>query len=131
MVARMLAFRKNMLLVLSNSFGSHADFAQALKEGKGRSRLGGETALGGRGRFELPAHETSTALNCTSRCRHPAGFEACLNARADKPAELIARYLDSILRRGSKAGAQEGSLEDVLDAALALFRYVQVGGLPV
>lgn len=53
------------------------------------------------------------------------GFEACLNSRADKPAELIARYLDSILRRGSKAGAQEGSLEDVLDAALALFRYVQ------
>ncbi len=55
-----------------------------------------------------------------------AGFEACLNSRADKPAELVARYLDSILRRGSKAGAQEGSLEDVLDAALALFRYVQV-----
>lgn len=53
------------------------------------------------------------------------GFEACLNSRADKPAELIARYLDSILRRGSKAGAQEGSLEDVLDAALSLFRYVQ------
>lgn len=50
-----------------------------------------------------------------------------MNARADKPAELIARYLDSILRRGSKAAAQEGSLEDVLDAALALFRYVQVG----
>lgn len=50
-----------------------------------------------------------------------------MNSRADKPAELIARYLDSILRRGSKAGAQEGSLEDVLDAALALFRYVQVG----
>ena len=55
-----------------------------------------------------------------------AGFESCLNARADKPAELIAKYLDSILRRGSKAGAQEASLEDVLDAALALFRYVQV-----
>ncbi|EFN51797.1 hypothetical protein CHLNCDRAFT_32941 [Chlorella variabilis] len=53
------------------------------------------------------------------------GFEACLNSRTDKPAELIARYLDSILRRGSKAGAQESSLEEVLDAALALFRYVQ------
>ncbi|PSC74717.1 cullin 4 [Micractinium conductrix] len=53
------------------------------------------------------------------------GFEACLNSRVDKPAELIARYLDSILRRGSKAGAQDGSLEEVLDAALALFRYVQ------
>ncbi|PRW20747.1 Cullin-4 [Chlorella sorokiniana] len=85
MVTRMLLFRKNMLSVLHNSYASHADFAQALKE----------------------------------------GFEACLNARADKPAELIARYLDSILRRGSKAAAQEGSLEDVLDAALALFRYVQ------
>ncbi|KAL4853220.1 Cullin-4 [Chlorella vulgaris] len=53
------------------------------------------------------------------------GFEACLNSRADKPAELIAKYLDSILRRGSKAGAQDSSLEEVLDAALALFRYVQ------
>ncbi len=62
-------------------------------------------------------------------CLDFAGFEACLNARVDKPAELIARYLDSILRRGSKAAAQEGSLEDVLDAALALFRYVQVGRL--
>lgn len=35
MVARMLLFRKNMLSVLHNSFASHADFAQALKEGKG------------------------------------------------------------------------------------------------
>lgn len=34
MVARMLLFRKNMLSVLHNSFASHADFAQALKEGK-------------------------------------------------------------------------------------------------
>ncbi len=33
MVARMLLFRKNMLSVLHNSFASHADFAQALKEG--------------------------------------------------------------------------------------------------
>lgn len=73
------------------------------------------------------------ACPCTALCTAPdrpcaAGFEACLNSRQDKPAELIAKYLDSILRRGSKAGAaQESSLEDVLDAALALFRYVQVG----
>ena len=70
------------------------------------------------------------ASPCSSHASVPlcvAGFEACLNARADKPAELIARYLDSVLRRGSKAGALEGSLEEVLDAALVLFRYVQVG----
>ena len=70
----------------------------------------------------LPALMPPLYCSCT------AGFEACLNSRQDKPAELIAKYLDSILRRGSKAGAaQESSLEDVLDAALALFRYVQVG----
>ena len=78
-------------------------------------------------------HQPWPACPCTAAvlsayCPCTAGFEACLNSRQDKPAELIAKYLDSILRRGSKAGAvQESSLEDVLDAALALFRYVQVG----
>ena len=65
---------------------------------------------------------------CTVPPSSCPGFEACLNSRVDKPAELIARYLDSILRRGSKAGAQDGSLEEVLDAALALFRSVQARG---
>jgi hypothetical protein len=33
MVPRMLRFRRDMLSVLEQSFGGHADFAQALKEG--------------------------------------------------------------------------------------------------
>lgn len=127
MVSRMLKFRADMLSVLRNSFANHAEFAQALKEGE-RQWIGMLlecvcTLQGNGGRGKHLHILASTYLPVAT-----AGFEACLNSRTDKPAELIARYLDSILRRGSKAGAQESSLEEVLDAALALFRYVQVKG---
>ncbi|KAK9797070.1 hypothetical protein WJX73_002435 [Symbiochloris irregularis] len=50
-------------------------------------------------------------------------FEAFINARANKPAELIARYLDGELRAGGSSQSEE-ELEGTLDRALLLFRYI-------
>ena len=63
------------------------------------------------------------------------GFEAFINQRANKPAELLAKYMDSALKGGSKAvptsgppgasGAAEEEVEATVDAALVLFRFIQ------
>eukprot|EP01023_Acetabularia_acetabulum_P049241 TRINITY_DN5249_c0_g1_i7.p1 TRINITY_DN5249_c0_g1~~TRINITY_DN5249_c0_g1_i7.p1 ORF type:complete len:627 (+),score=66.81 TRINITY_DN5249_c0_g1_i7:256-1881(+) len=51
-------------------------------------------------------------------------FEHFINQRENKPAELIAKFIDSKLRSGSK-GQTEEELEASLDSALILFRYIQ------
>eukprot|EP01026_Neomeris_dumetosa_P068944 TRINITY_DN6783_c0_g1_i5.p1 TRINITY_DN6783_c0_g1~~TRINITY_DN6783_c0_g1_i5.p1 ORF type:complete len:481 (+),score=56.27 TRINITY_DN6783_c0_g1_i5:37-1443(+) len=51
-------------------------------------------------------------------------FEHFINQRENKPAELIAKYIDSKLRGGSK-GQTEEELEASLESALVLFRYIQ------
>eukprot|EP00873_Tetraselmis_striata_P009147 jgi/Tetstr1/429411/TSEL_019321.t1 len=51
-------------------------------------------------------------------------FEQFINQRHNKPAELIAKFLDSKLRTGNK-GISEEELEGTLDNALVLFRYIQ------
>lgn len=50
-------------------------------------------------------------------------FEHFINQRANKPAELIAKFLDNELRAGNKSQNEE-ELEGVLDKALLLFRYI-------
>lgn len=50
-------------------------------------------------------------------------FESFVNARENKPAELIAKFVDSILRTGNK-GFSEEQLETTLDNALTLFRFI-------
>jgi len=50
-------------------------------------------------------------------------FEQFINIRQNRPAELVARFLDSKLRAGNK-GSSEGELEEVLDKAMTLFRYI-------
>lgn len=52
-------------------------------------------------------------------------FEHFINQRANKPAELIAKFLDHELRAGSK-GQSEEELDANLDKALLLFRYISV-----
>ena len=52
-------------------------------------------------------------------------FEHFINQRANRPAELVAKYIDGELRRGGK-GQSEDDLEAALDKALMLFRYIQV-----
>ena len=51
-------------------------------------------------------------------------FEHFINLRQNKPAELIAKFLDSKLRSGNKSGSEE-EMENLLDRVLLLFRYIQ------
>lgn len=51
-------------------------------------------------------------------------FQSAVNSRSNKPAELVAKFIDAKLR-GSK-GVGEGELEAALDKALVLFGYIQV-----
>ena len=51
-------------------------------------------------------------------------FEAFINCRQNRPAELIAKFLDAKLRVGNKS-SDEQEMEDMLDVVLTLFRYIQ------
>eukprot|EP00191_Tetraselmis_sp_GSL018_P019609 CAMPEP_0177587888 /NCGR_PEP_ID=MMETSP0419_2-20121207/5910_1 /TAXON_ID=582737 /ORGANISM="Tetraselmis sp., Strain GSL018" /LENGTH=773 /DNA_ID=CAMNT_0019078005 /DNA_START=166 /DNA_END=2484 /DNA_ORIENTATION=+ len=51
-------------------------------------------------------------------------FEQFINRRPNKPAELIAKFVDSKLRTGNK-GLSDEELENMMDDALVLFRYIQ------
>ena len=50
-------------------------------------------------------------------------FEHFINSRPNRPAELIAKFIDARLKTGNK-GQTEEELEQVLDKVLTLFRYV-------
>ncbi|TYG70198.1 hypothetical protein ES288_D05G293600v1 [Gossypium darwinii] len=51
-------------------------------------------------------------------------FEHLINLRQNRPAELIAKFLDEKLRDGNK-GTSEEELEGTLDKVLVLFRFIQ------
>lgn len=50
-------------------------------------------------------------------------FESFINLRQNKPAELIAKYVDSKLRAGNKEATEE-ELEKLLDKILVIFRFI-------
>ncbi|XP_073419646.1 cullin-4A [Dendrobates tinctorius] len=50
-------------------------------------------------------------------------FETFINRRANKPAELIAKYVDSKLRSGNKEATDE-ELERCLDKIMIIFRFI-------
>ncbi|XP_019616401.1 PREDICTED: cullin-4A-like isoform X2 [Branchiostoma belcheri] len=50
-------------------------------------------------------------------------FETFINKRLNKPAELIAKYVDSKLRAGNKEATEE-ELERMLDKIMVLFRFI-------
>jgi cullin 4 len=50
-------------------------------------------------------------------------FEKFINKRHNKPAELIAKHVDALLR--TSKGITEEETEAVLDQCLVLFRYIQ------
>lgn len=50
-------------------------------------------------------------------------FEYFVNQRANKPAELIAKFVDSKLRAGNKEATEE-ELERLLDKIMVLFRFI-------
>ncbi|XBI84630.1 hypothetical protein VPH35_092898 [Triticum aestivum] len=51
-------------------------------------------------------------------------FGHLINLRQNRPAELIAKFLDEKLRAGNK-GTSEEELEGILDKVLVLFRFIQ------
>ncbi|KAA0193515.1 putative e3 ubiquitin ligase cullin 2 component [Fasciolopsis buskii] len=52
------------------------------------------------------------------------GYEEFVNQRPNKPAEFLAKYLDSHLRSGNKAQTEE-ELDRLMDKAMLLFRYIE------
>ncbi|XP_022660003.1 cullin-4B-like [Varroa jacobsoni] len=50
-------------------------------------------------------------------------FETFINQRPNKPAELIAKFVDSKLRSGNKEATEE-ELERILDKIMVLFRFI-------
>uniref|UniRef100_A0A8C1RDU4 Cullin-4A n=1 Tax=Cyprinus carpio TaxID=7962 RepID=A0A8C1RDU4_CYPCA len=50
-------------------------------------------------------------------------FESFINKRPNKPAELIAKYVDSKLRAGNKEATEE-ELERILDKIMIIFRFI-------
>ncbi|XP_053563740.1 LOW QUALITY PROTEIN: cullin-4A [Bombina bombina] len=50
-------------------------------------------------------------------------FETFINRRANKPAELLAKYVDSKLRSGNKEATDE-ELERILDKIMIIFRFI-------
>ena len=48
-------------------------------------------------------------------------FESFINIRQNKPAELIAKFVDSKLRAGNKEASEE-ELEKLLDKIMVIFR---------
>uniref|UniRef100_A0AAY5F5N8 Cullin family profile domain-containing protein n=1 Tax=Electrophorus electricus TaxID=8005 RepID=A0AAY5F5N8_ELEEL len=54
-------------------------------------------------------------------------FESFINKRPNKPAELIAKYVDSKLRAGNKEATEE-ELERILDKIMIIFRFIHACG---
>ena len=52
------------------------------------------------------------------------GFGYFMNLRGSRPAELLAKHMDSILKGGGKAKLTEDDVEAALDSCLALFRFI-------
>ncbi len=50
-------------------------------------------------------------------------FEYFINQRSNKPAELIAKYIDNKLRAGNKEATEE-ELDKILDKIMVLFRFI-------
>ncbi|VDK49594.1 unnamed protein product [Anisakis simplex] len=51
-------------------------------------------------------------------------FDYFINTRANKPAELVAKYLDNKLRSGNKESSDE-ELENLMDQVIVIFRFIQ------
>jgi len=63
------------------------------------------------------------ASNETFAAAIKESFETFINTRQNKPAELVAKFIDNILRTGNKSYSEE-VLESTLDRVMTLFRYI-------
>lgn len=68
---------------------------------------------------------TSECWNNNEKFLHALkdSFEHFINQRANKPAELIAKYIDNKLRSGNKEATEE-ELDKILDKIMVLFRFI-------
>ncbi|KAL7684245.1 putative cullin protein, neddylation [Plasmopara halstedii] len=53
-----------------------------------------------------------------------SAMEKAINVRANRPAELVAKFVDMKLRTGNKGGS-EAEVEALLDRVMVIFRYIQ------
>ncbi|KAF9053924.1 Cullin-4B [Hymenopellis radicata] len=69
-------------------------------------------------------HPSSTNMTANAKFRQTVhdGFRTGFQKRKNKPAEMIAKYLDKIMRRG-QGDKTDKVFHDMLDAALALYRF--------
>eukprot|EP01134_Creolimax_fragrantissima_P005367 CFRG5367T1 len=66
-------------------------------------------------------HSFSNQEKLRNACKD--AFEATINSRPNKPAELVAKFIDHKLRAGYKTTTEE-QLDELLDDVLALFRLI-------
>eukprot|EP01113_Clastostelium_recurvatum_P018521 TRINITY_DN2182_c0_g1_i3.p1 TRINITY_DN2182_c0_g1~~TRINITY_DN2182_c0_g1_i3.p1 ORF type:complete len:747 (-),score=180.70 TRINITY_DN2182_c0_g1_i3:32-2041(-) len=52
-------------------------------------------------------------------------FEQAINSRQNRPAELVAKYIDARLKSGGSKGMSEEETESLFDRLMVLFRYIQ------
>ena len=118
MVVSLLAMKARVDRFVAHSFAGSATFANAAKEGRSRPVV-------------CLVYTSSLRLSASDRARlacfsSPAAFEQFINQRANKPAELVAKYIDGVMRGGARGGGGEDELETTVDAAMVLFRFIQV-----
>jgi len=65
----------------------------------------------------------SFARNATLEDSLKKSFEVFINKRKNKPAELIAKFVDNVLRSSNKSSS-DTEVEELLDSVLVLFRYI-------
>lgn len=75
--------------------------------------------------FKEKLDETSACWNDNEKFLHALkdSFEHFINQRSNKPAELIAKYIDNKLRSGNKEATEE-ELDKILDKIMVLFRFI-------
>jgi Cullin family len=122
MVASLLAMKAAMDDVMAEAFQRDENFGNTLKEAF-------EQFINQRQNKCAQPHSCmhlSWACSCLIQC-FLAWLEFALTAAlcVRRPAELIAKFIDSELRAGKK-GQTEEELETTLDKALILFRYISV-----
>lgn len=69
-------------------------------------------------------HEVSFARSEAFANTLKDSFEQFINSRPNRPAELVAKFIDGKLRAGNK-GQTDEELEHLLDRVLILFRFIQ------
>lgn len=122
LVQELLQFKEKLDRILAVAFVGNEQFGHTLKEAF-------EAFINVRQvRAPCPACERASSLPAAhgsflARVRAQRALPGTALCAQSRPAELIARFIDSKLRTGNK-GTTEDELEDVLDKTMTLFRFI-------